>query len=146
MSVHIGQKTQQRVPLHCKGKLPVLVQNNLKVRNAIVTVFLYQMDQIQDGVVKFGIFRAPRLKDILNLHRISQFIVGQHIAVAVIDIPPGAENIPGLLNLQSKILQILLPMDNLQVKTAPDQNTAQKAEYHTEYRQSAGQDSDKFFL
>ena len=97
-------------------------------------------------VIEPGVLEPPGFEHILYLHGIGQLIVGQHIAVPVINIAAGTGDVPGLLYLQDEFLQILLSMDNLQLKAAVNQHAGKQAEYNREDCQPAGDDADYFFL
>ena len=127
-TVYICQKSQQTCIFYGKHKFSVLVQIYFKISDAFVAILLDHLNQAVNNGIQFCILGPPGLKHIFDFDGISQFIIGQHISVSVIYISPGTGDIPGLLNLKDKIVQILLALNNLQTKAAINQYTCQTTE------------------
>lgn len=138
VSKHIRLKTKQRRAIHGIGIIAVFINNDLKIRDHTVTVFLDQLYQPIDNVIDLCVLIPAGLKHILDLHRISQFIFRQYIAIPVQDPSSGTGYIPGLLDLKDKVVQILFSVYDLQVETAVKQNTGKKSKQYHKYCQSAG--------
>ena len=142
MSVHIGKKSKQGRIFHGKRIFAVLVQVNPEVSDTAVTVFLDHLNQAVDHLVQFRVLKSPGFEYILDFHGIRKLIVGQYIAVSVINIASCTGNVPCFLNLEDKIIQILLSLYNLQFKTPINQNSSKQDEKQCKNSQPACDNTD----
>ena len=67
-----------------------------------------------------------------------QLIVGQQVAVAVINTSPASLNGPLSHNLHLKGVKIFLPVYNLQIKNPVDQNPPCADQYHNDNKCPGG--------
>ena len=99
LSVDIRDKSQTACPLDTVFKFIVFIENNLKIRYDMISVFFNHADQCHDGLVQVRILFSSGLENVLKLDRVGKLVVRQHIAVAVIDVSPRARNVPRFLRL-----------------------------------------------
>ena len=96
-----------------------VVSGSLKTMNESS---LIDFDDLRDFFIKFFVLVCAVTVIIFNGYRISKFIISKKLAILIVDITACSLRYSRFLYLQFIIIQILLPINNLQIKQTPHKN------------------------